>query len=382
MRVLKIDHKTARNLVVLGVIFSFLLVSCLKSKTIPYESDTIILRWHKSYDSNTFQNAIDALDWGLSHIGAKNRISSENQLGALNRLIVDPDLIGLPHEGEQVLRQLHTVLVQSEFYKKNGWLDVGQYLTFLIGSSPHYYALTGVPYYLNEWEEQYEILSVAGYINNSGISVNPREVNFSQQVDLNQFFVSKEIDSISNEALEFEAFDIMENGQLRFGVYDANGNRINVAAPVFSNAGKPGKCMWCHESAIQPLLSPQINLQGYLPAEQLDDTLWYYRLNHKNQQALLLNGVDFTDMGGHVGMELSYISYLEPSAEQLALEWGVEVEEVLSILSELETHEQEEYPFLGERFWRHEVNEFSPISFLASPKDVRESTGQEINLLE
>lgn len=382
MKLLQSGRSASRHILKIAAFLVLPLWGCLKDKTAPYQTDTVILRWHEAYDGDTFEKALDGLNWGLSHIGATSRVSTVGQDASFFQLSLSPAEIGLTATGEQVLKHLHQVIIQSEPYQLNGWLDMGQYLTLIIGSSPHYYALTGVPQKLSDWEEQYEVIPVKGYVDNSEISIKPREIRFSEQIGFQQFFLSSEFDTITNQTLEFEVFDIMPNGQLRFGVFDADGNRINAANPLHSNAGKPGKCMWCHESAIQPLFGPQTERSGYLIPTDLADTLWYFRLAHKNEQTFLSGGVDFTDAPGHVNMELLYISYLEPSAEQLSREWDVKIETVLATLSTLETHEHEEFPFLGDRYWRDEVNTLSPYPLLPTPTNVREFFGEEVNLLE
>ena len=373
-----------------GFIITWVLISsmigftlgCLKDKTVPYKVNALELKWHSAYPDDSFQKAIEGLNWGLSHIGARFRINESNGNATTGMLTVEPEQLGLTASSKIKLNQLHDTIRRSEGYQKNGWLDMGQYLTLLIGSSAHYYALTGVPETLDDWKNQYEIMPIYGFVSNSEISHRPRELFFYEPKGLEQFFLSKEVDTITDETLEFEAFDIMPNGQLRYGVFDANGNRMDAANPTFSEAGKPGKCIWCHESSIQPLFGPQMTRPGYLSSTELADTLWYFRLAHKNQQNELSDGVDFTNLTGHVNMELLYISYSEPSLEQLALEWNMVVEEVADLLASLETHTNEEFPFMGERYWRSEVNVFSPDPLLPTPNDVRELDDEEVNLLE
>jgi hypothetical protein len=363
-------------------LLNLLLIGCLKDKTIPYQSNTINLKWHKSYPDDSFKKAVEGLNWGLSHVGAGFTIGESNLNQLEEKVGIDPSELGMSTVGKATLIQLHEKIQRSDLYQINGWLDMGQYLTLLIGSSEHYYKLTGVPETLNEWRNQYEIAPIYGFVSNSEISYKPRELYFYEPNGLEQFFLSKEFDTISDETLGFEAFDVMSNGQLRYGVFDANGNRMAGANAAFSDAGKPGKCMWCHESAIQPLFGVQEARPGYLSPDDLADTLWHFRLRHKDTQTSLSDGVDFTNLAGHVHMELLYISYLEPSIEQLAAEWGQSVEEVSELLAALETHNHEEFPFLGERYWRDEVNLFSPVPLLPTPTDVRELDGEEVNLLE
>ena len=105
--------------------------------------------------------------------------------------------------------------------------------------------------------DNYEIKPERGYVNNSGVSFEHRIIGFSEQNGFDQVFFCTEIDPNSGDILEYETVEILPNGQTRFGIFNAEGFRINSTDPSHSNAGKPAKCMWCHESGIQPLFQEQ-----------------------------------------------------------------------------------------------------------------------------
>lgn len=365
----------------LGIVFLLLLSSCNRDKTEPYQVDHIVLKWHKSYSNDTFEKSIIGLNWVLSHVGAKNRVQSSDVSYSKQTITVYPERCGLSIKGETTLTKLHQRIAESISYVENGYIDIGHYVALLIGSSEHYYQLTDVPKTLSELENQYSFSPEVGYLNNSEISVQHRKILFSDQNNFNQLFVSQEIDSLTGQILEFETLDIMDNGQPRFGVYDASGNRIVGAAPSLATAGKPGKCMWCHESSIQPLFSNQNPQTGYLDPVLLGDTLMFFRTEHKNNQNLLSEGVNYQDLTEHVLMELLYISYMEPSASRLAFEWNMTESEVLNLLVGLPMHEHEEFTFLGMLYDREDVESFAPFSSLSVSSSVREVAGNEVNHL-
>jgi len=317
----------------------------------------------------------------LYHVGAKYTIQNGEISYSKESIRVFPERCGLSNNGETTLTKLHQRIAESISYVENGYIDIGHYVALLIGSSEHYYQLTNVPGTLSELESQYSFSPEIGYLNNSEISIQHRKILFSDQNNFNQLFVSQEVDSLTGHILEFETLDLMENGQPRFGVYNAAGNRIVGAAPSLATAGKPGKCMWCHESSIQPLFSLQNPQAGYLNPVLLGDTLIFFRNEHKNNQNLLSEGVNYQDLTEHILMELLYISYMEPSAERLALEWNMTESEIVNLLSGIPMHEQEEFTFLGMLYDREDVESFAPYPSLPVSSNVREVTGTEVNHL-
>jgi hypothetical protein len=363
------------------MIFLFVLSACNRDKTEPYQVDHIVLKWHKSHANDSFDNSIIGLNWALSHVGAKNTIGSSEISFSAETISIFPERYGLSSHTETTLNRLHQRIAESMSYVENGYIDIGHYVALLIGSSEHYYALTGVPETLSELQSQYVFSPDVGYLNNSEISLQHRKVLFSDQNNFNQLFISQEVDSTTGQLLEFETLDLMENGQPRFGVYDASGNRIVGAASSLATAGKPGKCMWCHESSIQPLFSVQTPQAGYLNPTVFSDTLIFFRNEHKNKQALLSDGVNFQDLNEHIQMELLYIAYMEPSAARLALEWNMTEAEVSNLLAGLPMHEHEEFTFLGMLYDREDVEGFAPFASLPVSSNVREVIGTEVNHL-
>ena len=54
---------------------------------------------------------------------------------------------------------------------------------------------------------------------------------------------------------EFDLIDLMPNGQLRYAVYGLDGVLLPYSSSDYGLAGKPAKCMWCHEGIISPLFT-------------------------------------------------------------------------------------------------------------------------------
>lgn len=186
------------------------------------------------------------------------------------------------------------------------------------------------------------------------------------------FFISIETDSLTKEALEIETLEIMSNGLPKFGVYSLDGQLKEGGSPSITRAGKPAKCLWCHETSILPLFRKQQDWEGFFTFAELDTFL-----KKKNQMLRTFqwnNWKDphFREKATHEKMEISYISFMEPSAERLAHEWQMPLEEVKLKLEGLETHRHHEFDFLGDLYHRKDVDPLGPWQVVAAPESIRE----------
>ena len=274
------------------------------------EESIILLKWNKAYEEDTLDKSIIGLHWALSYLGAilpnpNNGITSQNNL-----IVLDLEKLGFDIRAQQKLNSLHNTIITSEEYQVTGAIDLGRYVSLLLGASEHYYEITGVPYLLSDLLDRYELKPERGYVNNSGVSFEHRIVSFSEQNGFDQVFFCTETDPNTGVILEYETVEILPNGQTRFGIYNAEGFRISNPDPSHSIAGKPAKCMWCHESGIQPLFSEQDNFEGFLPYLEFKDILSNYRDSHSALQFSLFDGVDFEASQQHTLTELLYITFM------------------------------------------------------------------------
>ncbi|MDO5977700.1 hypothetical protein [Flavivirga spongiicola] len=365
----------------LNILFFLLLASCA---TDSYQDlvkvDTIInLKWNKAYPDDTINKSVIGLQWALSYIGAKLPNYNSNLTLNGNIIKIDTDKLGLTDNAKQKLTILNNNIKNSNEYKITSSVDLGRYVTLLIGVSQHYYEIVDVPNELSSLLDKYTLKPEKGYINNSNISLEHRIINFSEQSEFNQLFISTEVDPENQTIFEYETIEILPNGQLRFGIFDENGFRKNNASPLHTNAGKPAKCIWCHESGIQPLFSLQNDFTGYLTYLEFRDTLLNYRSSHNTNKNALLDGVGFSNTQEHTLTELLYISFMEASAERLSLEWNLPIEEVKNRLSGISTHTYDEFPFLGDLYYRNEIRPFAPFKGLEVSSSVREKSETEVN---
>ena len=369
-----------KKLIVFILIVSF---SCTNSTydDIVNEDLTLKLKWNKSYEDDSIEKAIIGLQWTLSYLGATLPLSGNGIEVQSPNISIDIEKVGFNSNALEKMKILNDVIKASEEYQLTNTIDLGRYVSLLIGAPEHYYEITGVPYLLSEMLNNYELNPERGRVNNSGVSYETRLISFSEQDGFNQLFFCAEVDPETEEIFEYETVDLMSNGQVRFGIYDKDGIRISNTDPLYSNAGKPAKCIWCHESGIQPLFSIQDNFDGFIPYLGFKDLLVDFKTSHKSLQNSLADGVNFQESLQHIQTELLYISFMEPSAERLSLEWNIPINEVESLLLGLPKHIHEEFSFLGNLYNREEIKSFAPFSGLQVSSSVRELSEIEVNYL-
>jgi len=292
---------------------------------------------------------------------------------------IDINAIALDKNATNKIKTLHQNIKNTAEYELKNSIDLGRYISLLIGASEHYYSITNVPENLDDILSNYTLQPSKGYVNNSSVSFKHRVIEYSNQNKTKQLFLSTETDPHNNQIVEYETIEIMENGQLRFGIFNPNKKRINAANEQHTTAGKPSKCMWCHESNINQLFTPQKDFTGYLRGEQLNDTLIKFNNSLKEQQNLLTKGVTFSNRQEHSQLELAYISFMEPSALRLSNEWNMSENEVKNRLKSLTTHVHDEFPSLGNLYDRNEVEFFAPFKSLTVSSSVREKSKIEVN---
>lgn len=347
-------------------------------------ANEIQLKWHKSYPEDTFQRHITGLKWGLSYLGSTIPYNLEVIKANVKDSTVTLSVkeLGLSDTASEKLLQLHKVFKTSEAYKKYGAFDLGRYVALTFGSPKHYYAIVDIPKNFDTYKRLYTLDTVKGYIDNSSVSKVDRIISFSQINQNKQVFISAEIDAISKDTLEYETMERMSNGQLKFGVYDADGNRKTGAERHVTEAGTPAKCIWCHEVVVQPLHRAQNNHLGHLSYKTFRDTLTYFNNQLQNYQDTLWLDEKLKNKRLHTELELVYISFMEPSAERIAREWQMPLKAVKKKLSGLETHTHEEFPFLGYLYHRKDIDALAPHQVIRVSESIREASNYEANLLE
>lgn len=378
------------------VVFSFwciiiLLNACKKDEpkvsTNVANKYQIELRWNKSYSLDTRENAETGFLWAMSFLGAEWPLGSYNKAVAWsnNNMVVDFEQLGFHQQGLDALAKLIAIFKQSDEYKRNGAIDLGRFIALTLNASNHYYAITGIARNFDSFKVGKIFDAKQFAATNSSISFNDRIIDLPDSNNTNfrqSAYVSNECEGKIKEGkigvTAYEVKEQMSNGQFRFAIYDTTGQLITVAK---GTAGKPAKCIWCHESYIQTLFTEQIDEPNYYGAD-----MFKYIVKRNNYllaayRKTLQTDLDFEKLQDHTYLELLYISFLEPSAERLAGEWGLPLEQVKVALKDLPTHTYSEFPFLGALYYREEVEPFSPYYAIKPPSSARNKSAYEPNLI-
>jgi len=367
-----------RNMFV--IITLLLVISCNTKVT---DGNEINLKWNKSYPEETIEDAEIGLKWCLSFLGSNGAMDSiwtglEHDKKTFK---LHTDKLAFSPQATVYLKQLHIQLKKSEEYQKTNAIDLGRYMAMTIGNPDQYYKITAVPTMLDTFLTAYTFDSIPGYINNSGVSKVHRIISHSKnKTGKKQAYISAEVDSITKVPIEFETVELMENGLSRFGVYDHNGTIKEVADNTVTHAGKVAKCMWCHESGIQPMFRIQLNVPDYLTYERFQDTLTHYGLALRAYQNTIWKDKAIHKRRNHTKMEIAYIAFMEPSVAHLVEEWGLPEEEIRKRVGHMTTHRHEEFDFLGDLYHRSEVDLLAPWKVQKVPESIREKSNTEKTL--
>lgn len=351
----------------------------------PYQ---INLRWNKAYSNETQPMAETGLLWALSFLGAELPKGSFNQ-GVVwnnNSLTVNFKKLGFSQQALDALAKLIAQFKSSEEYKTKGAIDLGRFVALSLNSSHHYYAITGIAPTFSLFK-QGKIFDVKQFAStNSTISLVDRIIDLPDTTLTNykqMAYVANEcegrIKNGGSKVAYIEVKEQMANSQFRFAIYDTLGQLLTASN---GPAGKPAKCLWCHESNIQPLFAEQVDEPGYYGAAMFKHIIQknITLLNaYRNQ---LNTDVDFEKKQDHAFVELLYITFMEPGAERLALEWGKSVEEVKATLANLPLHNHAEFTFLVNLYDRRDVDALSPYKSLQAPSSAREKSVYEPNLIK
>lgn len=360
--------------------------SCVYEDLPATEDLKINLRWVQSYPDETTEDVVIGLKWGLSFLGAELPKGSMDKVAiwiSSSDLSLDLSAAGFNNEAEQSLMKIIRVLKTSEEYKLFNAIDVGRFIVLTLNSSYHYYAITGAKESLNSFRATY-------FFDNKQFAATSSSVAFGQRLielpatdtsDKMAFIAHEghgEIEEGTFQPAEFEVLSVMPNGQLRFALYDFEGKLKSSASPEFTTAGKPTKCLWCHEISLQVLHSVPIPVEGFYTPQEFVLKVQEFSAAIKNYRTTLNGEIDFNKTEEHTLLELLYIGFMEPSAFRLASEWDMSLSTVEQTLNQLPTHPHGEFPFFGDKLYRRsDIDTLAPYLPLQVPEDARELSSYE-----
>jgi hypothetical protein len=372
---------------VISSLFFTVTVALLLTSSIELSpSSEINIHYTLNYTDDSWEKNRVGLLWALSYLGA------ELPKGSFNKNIKWIDertfCINFKNLGfnQRALAAVGTIcdsLKATAVYKKTNSIDLGHFITLTLGSSWHYYEITGVPRTYTEFIKEHTFTSHEVFpLTHSTVSKHHRILKFNASENiLHSAFVAEEgagkIDSSTFVPSEFEVLDVMKNGQLRFMVYNAKGNLIAAGNKSLGEAGKPAKCIWCHEIYIQPLFKATDTLQNFITPNQFQEKIKEQNVLLKAYRKKLHSEIDFSKLQDHTYQELIYISFMEPSLERLSQEWKMPLEHLRTLLKEKPRHTHHEFTFLGELLHREALSDSANYNPGKLPKSIREENESE-----
>lgn len=366
---------------------SVVFIKCTNEVVSPAKDFKIKLRWIKSYPDQTVEKVRTGFIWSMNFLGAHLPADKiENAIVISDNSIIEIDIseLGFNDQARDDMMVICNRIKESGEYKTNGTVDIGRFLMLTVYSSHHYYRITGAPENFSAFISKYNFKQLGIFaVTNSGISTGHRKINLESSPSINgsSCFIAEEgTGSIIDSTFitkEFETLNMMANGQLQYLIFDHTGNLVTNADPSLSPSGKPGKCMWCHQSSIQPLFASNTDVPGFMTTSDFLD-----KVNATNQ--LLIDtrtqypaGLDWSNPEDHTLSELLYISFMEPSLERVAGEWGIGISVASQILSGLPQHTYDEFPFLGNLYHRSSIDSLAPYHVERVPLSAREPSSYE-----
>jgi len=380
-----------RTLQVFTAVALACMVACHDSvPDVPAEpADLVTLRWTRAYDAESRPDVHTGLLWGLSFLGAD--LPDE----APDVLVWQDDTVtlniaraGVAAETLPAWRTLFAVIRQSEEYRVMGAIDIGRFLMLTLGSSKHYFALTGARPNYQEARSRYRFGGTTGAIVESGVAREQRLIEMTDATQAHEVaFVAHEgagsIPAGTFDSHEFELLDFMNNGQVRVALYDRDGRLKDSANPALTGAGKPAKCLWCHEIRLLPAMNNRTDSPGHYTTAQFDAEIARRMRIVEARRAGLDSQIDFSELQDHRYLELLYLSFAEPTLERLAREWRVAPADAAQRLAGKRViHGGGEFKFLGEeRYSREEVDTLGPYEPMRVPESPREPSAYEPDYL-
>jgi hypothetical protein len=378
----------------IALLFILMLVTgirCLNDKAEFDHEYSISLRRVPSYQNESWEDVRTGLIWSFSFLGATLPAGSFNSSirWTSDRIFIcDLSRLGFSKEALEALRIIIEKIKATEEYRLKGGVDIGRFLMLTLYSTHHYYRITGMNFSLDEFKSKYISGNPLQFaVTNSGIAFNDRLIQMPLSPDLqNLFYMASEGNGSLHDSSfaegEFEAFDFMSNGQLRFALFDIHGKLKSAGDTSLSIAGKPGKCMWCHESSVLPMYTINSDLPGYMTSQQFSERITHSAQQLKSHRESLESDVNYSNKQDHTKSELLYIGFMEPSAFRIAMEWGISVEQVQTILNGMQTHTYPEFSFLGNLYHRSAIDLLAPYSSERVPESAREPSAYEPDFFE
>jgi hypothetical protein len=375
--------------VCLALTLAVLMGACADDAGTPSDPrDVIELRWVRAYAKESRADVETGLLWGLSLLGTNLPDDARVIRWHDDRMTVDLARAQVIDGTTPAWRQLIAAMKASGEYQAHGALDVGRFMALTLGSPNHYYALTGATADYTAARARFRFDDRPAAIVQSSVAHGSRRIDLSiaDSVARIAFVAFEGNGSLGNGTFvpqEMELLDVMPNGQLRFALYDLDGHLKHAATPALTAAGKPAKCMWCHESGLMPTFVDYPPVPGFYDRREFEALTESRRELLRQYRDRLDTQIQYRNRQDHTYAELLYLTFEEPSRDRLAQEWAVTPARAAELLRGKPTHAQAEFAYLGSELYRREdVESLAPYGVIAVPQSVREQSAHEPDLIE
>lgn len=343
-----------------------------------------------NYEGDNWAKQRTGLLWALSYLGA------ELPKGSFDKSMVRIDSssftlnfgsLGFNEHALEVLESITDSIKKTPYYTKYNRIELGHFIALTIGSSPHYYAITNTPATYKQFLKGHDLTDPSVFlVTNSTVANHHRVIRYKLNPSiLKTTFVAEEgTGSVNSDFTPafFETIDVMKNGQLHFAIYNSNGDRVNASPIEHGKAGKPAKCLWCHEIVFQPLYSKTDSVANSIGPQQFQRLIEKQNAMLDDYRKTLHSDINFNNRQDHTLMELLYISYMEPSLKKLAGEWQVPEKELRAILNQQTTHRHYEFKFMDSLYYRGDIQEHTPCKYISVANDIREPCVHEPDFIK
>lgn len=383
MFILKYKIKITALLVSIGVMMlcSF---QVFKIKTPTYK---INLKWYKGYEKESWSNVRTGMLWSFANLGAmlpKNSFDSALAFKDSTEFELDVSKLGFSSKALQAMQAICDSIISTQDYKKNNFIDLSRFLVLTLHSPYNYYQITEAETSYDAFKERHHFNIVKEFgVTNSSVSKGHRLIKFNNDTSiLNMAFVAEEgegslLDS-TFKTHTFEVITVMPNGHFKYAIYNLQGNLIDASPSEHSNAGKPSKCMWCHESTYSKLFTKNEEIKNALTNEQFVSKIVVTQVLLDNYRNTLNTDIIFKNKQDHTQLELLYISFIEPSLFRLKQEFKGNRSALNKVIKN-QTHTYDEFPFLGDLYHRITIDSYFKYSKIKVPNFIREKSEIEPN---
>lgn len=368
----------------LYLILSVIILEGCTYNHLPESNKTIILNWYAAPANQTKDEFTTGMTWLFSYLGAKlpaEKFDKGVHFVSEHKIEINIEELGFAEFAVIHLKSLIALIKETEEYKITGGIDAGRFFALCFNSSNHYYKITGAATSFNAFSKRFKSFVYKTFAcDTSAVSYSSRVLNYyvDNAITSSFFFAHQGSGyfTMGNfvQSQGTEAFDYMENGQPRFAVYNEQGILYAPSHPDEHPAGKPAKCMWCHESGMQPLIFSTADIPGYETSESFATSQQQLTANLAKYHKTTGSKLDFTNKKAHSQGEIIYLLFYEPDAKRLGEEWQMDEEEVKRLLSGIVTHTNHEYPFLKEVYHRKEVAHLAPYKSILVTDEMREAS--------